>query len=282
LEVRFSWHLWETLQTEKRKNVRYFFHIGYKGTDFRGWQQQMLPRHRSIQAVLEAELTKQLKQKITVWGCGRTDAGVHASQYFFHIEVPTLDAAQLRFRLDRSLPRDISIYEIIPMEDPKAHARYNADERSYDYFMHLEPNPFWDSVSTWIQEPLEVAPMKEAVALLPKYEDFVGFCLTPDKHNHTRCTIMKVELLVNERGDRLRFRITANRFLRGMIRILVYNLVEVGAGRMTVADFEQRLKDAQPIHALRLAPPQGLFLTKVVYPFLARTPKPEFDGENWR
>ncbi len=253
--------------------MRFFFHIAYLGTNYRGWQrQQTVP---TIQETIEQQLSRILKAKVTCIGCGRTDAEVHASQYFFHIDVREAWGIDLLFVLNKSLPNDIAILDILPMEG-RPHAQFDVEERTYDYFLHHSKDPFLHQHST--QHPLrglQIEPIREALDLLLKYRDYRFLCKVPDRHDHTNCQISTAELLIIKPGERLRFRFTADRFLQGMIRILVTKLLQIGHGELRVAQFERYLQLKDRPHFLNPAYPQGLYLSKVVYPFLNIAPKVE-------
>jgi tRNA pseudouridine38-40 synthase len=243
-------------------SLRFFFHIGYHGINYRGWQWQ--PGIVSVQSVLESTLSQILKTKVTAIGCGRTDAMVHASQYFFHIEVQNAWDFDLLFRLNKNLPPDIAIFEIIPVKENQ-HARFDAN---------LLKNP-------------DLEKMKQAVALLPAYSDYRGFCKTPADYEHTICNVSSARLFADISGDKLRFQISANRFLGRMIRIIVGKLIEIGEGSLSVAEFEHYLRDRVTPRLIEPAYPQGLYLSKVVYPYLDIPPRTKFselvfkDASQW-
>lgn len=246
--------------------MRYFLHIAYEGYYYHGWQRQ--PKVRSVQETLETILSKILKETIICYGCGRTDAQVHASQYVLHINVERELDTNFLYILNKNLPIDIACFEVLKVEDNQ-HARYDAIERTYKYYLHFDKDPFLSRISTLISEhKLCVEEMSKAVALLPQYEDFRAFCFTPDKHNHTLCTVFDAKLLLSEQDNRLQFSITANRFLKTMIRIIVGALVNIGKGEMSVDEFESRLRTGMHPNYRAIAPPQGLHLAKVVYPYL--------------
>ena len=153
--------------------MRYFFHIAYHGTRYSGWQKH--PRALSVQEVLETAMGKILKQPVAIVGCGRTDAHVHASQYFFHTDIEKEWDFDLFFRLNKILPDDIAIFDIIPMQG-QPHARFDAVKRSYDYFIHTYKDPFLNKFSSlYPLYDLDFEKMKAAVALLPLYNDYRGF-----------------------------------------------------------------------------------------------------------
>ncbi len=246
--------------------MRYFFHIGYQGAQYRGWQRQL--GVISIQEMLEQTISQVLKKPVSCIGCGRTDAGVHANQYFFHLDINQELDFDLRFVLNKSLPKDIAIFEIIPVAD-KAHTQFDATARTYHYFFHIIKDPFLADLSAWYPLPgLNLEGMQEAVDLLPRYQDFRSFCKTPDKHNTTICTVTSASLMADADQQNFCFHITANRFLRGMIRLIVGNLLEIGQGKLSVATFEAYLQGKAKPKFTNYAYPQGLYLTKVTYPYL--------------
>jgi tRNA pseudouridine38-40 synthase len=237
----------------------------------------------TIQEVIEAALLKILKTPTSVNGCGRTDAGVHASQYFFHSDLDENAVEGLLFKLNRALPPDISVFAVIPVHD-RASARFDAVLRSYDYFIHRRKDPFLQAGSALYSDmELDIPGMKAAVALLPQYEDYYAFCKSPANFKHTICRVSAAHLWEDPSGDRLRFQISANRFLTGMIRIIVGRLLEIGTGRMSLEAFEAHLRDKKTPRIITGAHPQGLYLSKVVYPYLDLPQGPVFSelfGEN--
>lgn len=255
-------------------NLRYFFHIGYDGTRFHGWQRH--PYGIGVQQVLETALQKILKQPVAIVGCGRTDAGVHASQFFFHLDVARPWEFDMLFRLNKVLPPDIAVFDILPMEG-LPHARFDASQRSYDYLLHTYKDPFLHGASALYLLPvLNLDAMQAAAALLPLYQDYRNLCLTPAEHDSTLCHITAAGWSVNPQGDRLRFHISANRFLSRMIRILVGQLLQVGTGALSLPEFESYLALERAPKHLSPAYPQGLYLSKVSYPFLNLPPRPAF------
>ncbi|MEJ7692426.1 tRNA pseudouridine synthase A [Daejeonella sp.] len=246
--------------------MRYFVHISYKGTRYFGWQYQ--PDKSSVQEVLETTLSKILKRPIIIYGCGRTDAGVHASQYFFHIDIEEEWDFDLFFRWNRILPDDIAIFDIIPV-DGKPHARFDAVLRTYDYFLHTYKDAFLsESSALYLLPDLNLSEMKRAVDLLPKYNDYSAYCKSPDKNEHNICNVSSALLFTNYSGSRIRFQISSNRFLGRMIRILTRKLIEIGSGTLSVDEFESHLISKKTPVLILPAHPQGLYLSKVTYPFL--------------
>jgi len=258
------------------KDLRYFLHIGYNGYNYRGWQRQ----HRvlSIQEVLETNLSKLLKTKITCLGCGRTDAQVHANQYFFHMDVEKEWSFDLKFRLNKMLAEDIALFDIIPV-DGYPHAQFSVLTRTYDYFIHTYKDPFLYYLSAYYPlEKIDLKKMSAATKLLVGINDFSSFCKSPDKNPSNFCEISSAKLFSNKTGDKIRFQITSNRFLKAMVRIIVNKLVEVGTGEITIEEFESFLKLKATPKTIIPAYPQGLYLSKVTYPFLDIPSRNEFSA----
>lgn len=246
--------------------MRYFFHIAYLGTAYSGWQKH--PDTTTVQQVLETKLSQVLKVPIAINGCGRTDAGVHASQFFFHADLVISDTEELLFRLNKALPLDIAVFDIIEMEG-QPHARFDASFRTYDYLIHTYKNPFSSTTSSFYPlKNFNPTPVDNALQLLLLYQDYRAFCTTPAKYEHTICRISSVSLNIDESENHIRLQISANRFLSKMIRIIIGKLLKIGTGTMSVGEFEHYLISKETPLILDLAYPQGLHLSKVVYPFL--------------
>jgi tRNA pseudouridine38-40 synthase len=245
---------------------RYFLHLAFNGKSYHGWQRQ--PNAISVQETIETALQRVLKRPVPVLGCGRTDALVHASQYFCHADLPATFAFDATERFNRAFPADISLFDVLTVA-PKANARFDATERTYDYFLHFEKDAFLDGRSTWLHDvALNTAAMRQAVGVLTRYDDYYAFCKSPAKFNTTICRVKAAGLWVSADGKRLRFQITANRFLTGMVRIIVGRLLEVGRNRMSVEQFEHHLRDKKTPRCITGAFPQGLYLSKICYPYL--------------
>ncbi|RQO67372.1 tRNA pseudouridine(38-40) synthase TruA [Pedobacter sp. KBW06] len=256
--------------------MRYFVHIGYHGLHFNGWQKQ--PGILNIQGVLEQALTQVLKTPVFINGCGRTDAQVHASQFFFHMDIEQPWDFDLVFRLNKLLPGSIAIFDIIPMTGMQ-HARFDAVQRCYDYFIHTYKSPFLNGLSAfYLLKDLHIDKMQQAAALLPQYKDYRPFCTSPDKYEHTICNVMSAGLTVDRSGDRLRFQISSNRFLSKMIRIIMGQLLKIGKGELSVDQFEHYLISKETPLLITPAHPQGLYLSKVTYPYLNLPPRTEFSA----
>jgi tRNA pseudouridine38-40 synthase len=246
--------------------LRFFFHAGFHGHHYRGWQRQS--NAGSVQQVVESVLSNILKEPVSIMGCGRTDAQVHASQFFFHLDVKDAWDYDLFFRVNKMLPDDIAVFEIIPVKDNQ-HARFDATSRRYDYFIHTYKDPFLNSMSSWYPEKnLKLDEMKKAVNLLSQYDDYRAFCKSPNTYLHTRCKVSSALLFADSKGDRVRFQITADRFLGRMVRLIVGKLLLIGTGELSADEFESYLITKETPKILDVAYPQGLFLSKVTYPYL--------------
>ena len=260
--------------------MRYFLHIAYDGTQYCGWQRQT--DVLSVQEVLEKTLERIFKKEVPVWGCGRTDSGVHASQYMLHINLYEDFDFDLKFRLNKNLPDDIAVHDVIPIEQclPRRgagrHARFDATSRTYDYFINFYKDPFLKKYcSEYEPDEYDFVAMQKAARLFMKYDDFKPICRQAHLYKNTICKVTNAQLFVSKDERRIRFTITANRFLRGMVRLCVAFLLKVGRGDMTVEEFEKILstKEIYPLNITAL--PNGLFLSKVDYPYLEL---PEVEG----
>ncbi|WP_372644475.1 tRNA pseudouridine(38-40) synthase TruA [Ancylomarina sp.] len=247
--------------------MRYFIHLGFDGSNYRGWQSQKTPRN-TVQEVVEKALSLIFKKEVSVYGCGRTDAGVHASQYVIQINLDEAPVFDLKFRLNKNLPDDISVFEIIEV-DVDQHCRHDAVARTYDYFIHWNKNAVLFRYSSFYEDlTLDFDLMRKAAALILKTIDFKPLCKQPDSYNNTLCQIRNCEVFVDEEQGRLRFTITANRFLRGMVRICVFFLMQVGSGKMSLKEFKEILNQEKDLDERLTAYPNGLFLSSIEYPFL--------------
>lgn len=264
--------------------MRYFFHIGYNGFAYQGWQRQ--PNTVTVQEVIEQALSRILKTPISINGCGRTDAMVHGSQFFFHLDVNEIWDFDMLFRLNKVLPHDIAIFEIIPVKENQ-HARFDAIQRQYDYFIHTYKDPFLSQLSaSYLERNLNLSEMRRAVTLLTQYNDFRAFCKTPNDYKHTVCHVTQAALFADATGDRIRFTISANRYLGRMIRMIMAKLLAVGRNEISVDTFESYLiTKVAPVKS-ETAYPQGLYLSKVTYPYLDLPPRSTFSilhqqAESW-
>lgn len=245
--------------------MRILLHLAYKGTKYRGWQRQS--EVKSVQQTLEDNLSRMLKNETIVYGCGRTDAGVHATQYIAHINVGQEwdEIPDPVFRLNKMLPDDISLFEARKVTK-EFHSRYAATWRTYDFLGHIRKNAHLEEHSTLFQcERLDFQAMQQGADLLTKYQDYRPLCRQPDTHDSTLCNVIQAQVYHSPSADQVRFHIKANRFLKCMVRITMARLVEIGQGTMTVDALEALLQRAEYDSLLKAAHPQGLYLTRVEY-----------------
>jgi len=221
-----------------------------------------------VQEVIETNLSKVFRKKASIIGCGRTDTGVHASQYFFHFEVADALPKDFGYKMNGMFPKDISITKIHNVGE-KAHARFDATRREYTYKLCLQKDPF-EVKRSWIlpHYKLDVEAMQQAAADIKKHNDFPNLCKAgSDVKNHI-CQIFNSELIYYSNENRLVYEVAANRFLRNMIRRIVGLLVQIGKQQLTLTDFNECLSTKQPFKYITLAPPEGLYLSKIEYPYI--------------
>jgi tRNA pseudouridine38-40 synthase len=244
--------------------VRYFLHLAYDGTLYHGWQVQ--PNTLTVQREVERCLSQVLRQPISTLGSGRTDTGVHASHQVVHFdaELPAgLDEATVVYRLNRALPPGIAT-RLLHEVPPRAHARFDAEARTYEYHVRTVPDPFSVAHSLYLDRHPDVAAMNEAAASMIGSFDFTSFSKVKGGENHYVCTCYEAGW--HEEPGGLVFRIRANRFVRGMVRLVVGTLLAVGRGKITAAEFKAILLAQSRVDAGSAAPAQGLFLSRVEYP----------------
>jgi len=245
--------------------MRYFVRISYRGTRYFGWQRQ--PGQLSIQQVLEEKMSLILRKNTSITGCGRTDTGVHARNYYFHFDSETSLPPSFEARLNRFLPEDITIHAIIPVHDT-AHARFDATARTYQYFIGRHKDPFQHQLR-WFYHNLDALDMKrmqEAAHLLSQYQDFTPFCKTHSSAQTMLCRIDHATWSADDDG--YRFEIKADRFLRGMVRLIVGMCVMVGHGKLTLEQVQLALESKRHLTQSFSVPSEGLFLCKIEYPYI--------------
>jgi len=244
--------------------MKYFLKLAYKGQNYHGWQRQKVAS--SVQATIEDNLRKIFHPKITIHGCGRTDTGVNASTYYAHVILEHAVDFDLVYKLNRMLPSDIAILELIPVKE-QANAQRDAISRTYEYYVHTTKDPFLvDKSACYDMIELDISLMEAATQLLSKYDNFKYFCLQPELHHTTICKLSSVSLSIVESTQQLCFRFIADRFLRGMIRIIMGRILEVGQGKISLSDLEKSLSLQQANKFMTQAYPQGLYLAGVSYP----------------
>ena len=242
---------------------RYFFELSYNGTIYFGWQRQ--PEQMSVQQVIEEALTRlNSNVPVSVVGCGRTDTGVHAKQYFLHVDLPEIpDTEQFKYKLNKMLSGNISIQRIY-LVDPDLHARFSATTRTYRYFIHQHKDPFLNEFSWHYPQKLDLEAMNEAAKELLGKQDFTSLSKLHTDVKTNICTVNNAQWIkVNE--DQIYFEITADRFLRNMVRATVGTLMEVGLGKIDRQDFRQILDKRDRGVAAVSVPAKGLFLWKIEY-----------------
>lgn len=253
--------------------MRYFITLSYDGTRFHGWQVQ--PNGISVQGELQRALSLLLRQDIQVTGAGRTDAGVHARMMVAHFDVPSpltshpspltshLSPTDLAYKLNRLLPQDIAVQQVEPVNDDM-HARFSATSRTYYYYIHTQKSPFERHYSCELHYPLDFQKMNEAARMLLDYEDFGAFCKSHTDVKTTLCRVTCAEWHQTS-PTTWYFEITANRFLRNMVRAVVGTLIEVGRGRMTLDDFRRVIEGKRRTEAGESMPGNALFLERIEY-----------------
>ncbi len=242
--------------------TRYFVKLAYNGSRYHGWQSQH--NAHSIQAELNEKLSAMLGSPINIIGCGRTDTGVHASTFYAHFEAEQLPhkEADFVFKLNRFLPADIVIYDVYQVADDM-HARFSAKSRTYRYYINPIKDPFAEFSSYYYPAPLDVELMNQAARIILEYEDFTSFSKL---HTQTATNLCEVtEAAWHKTKRRLIFSITANRFLRNMVRAVVGTLLEVGKGKLEVEDVRKVIESKDRSKAGFSVPAHGLYLEDVSY-----------------
>ena len=242
--------------------MRYFITFSYDGTSYHGWQIQ--PHSISVQEELQKAISTLLRQTSEVVGAGRTDTGVHARKMIAHFDFETeVDCTQLVYKLNKILPRDIAVQKVEKVADDM-HARFSATSRTYHYFVHMAKDPFLRAYSWQVYGEPDFELMNEAAKVLMEYRDFTSFSKVNTDTKTNDCTITEAH------WDRVgecqwRFTITANRFLRNMVRAIVGTLLEVGRGRMTIDQLRHVIEAKDRCRAGDSVPGNALFLVEVKY-----------------
>jgi len=248
-----------------RQMQRYFIYLSYDGTAYHGWQIQ--PNGSSVQEELQKALGLLLREEVHVTGAGRTDTGVHARLMAAHFDTDKdIECRQLVYKLNRILPRDISVSKAEPV-DSDMHTRFSAISRTYHYYIHLRKNPFLRAYSCELHYDLDFEVMNKAAAALLEYDDFASFCKSNSDNATTICHVTRAEWIKDSEYSWY-FVITANRFLRNMVRAVVGTLIDVGRGRISVADFRRVIEGKKRTGAGESMPGNALFLENIEYPEL--------------
>ncbi|MBV6644711.1 MAG: tRNA pseudouridine(38-40) synthase TruA [Cyclobacteriaceae bacterium] len=242
--------------------MRYFLDISYLGTQYHGWQLQN--NAISIQQVLEKALTTILQVPTSCTGSGRTDTGVHARQQVAHFDTDVvLDELDFVYKLNSFLPGDIAVNSCRQVND-EAHARFDATRRSYQYFIHQNKNPFQQDKSYFFSPKLDFGQMNRGADMLSKWEDFQSFSKVNTDVNHFNCIIYEAKW--EQENDSIVFSVSANRFLRGMVRAMVGTLLDLGLTKIDLKQLKEILESRHRSAAGRAVPAEGLYLTEVAYP----------------
>lgn len=241
--------------------VRYFMDISYRGTNFNGWQIQ--PNGVTVQEEIEKALSTILKTDTSILGSGRTDTGVHAMQQVAHFDAEEIDPADLTFKLNSFLGEDISINGIRPVKNDVS-ARFEATSRTYHYHLHQAKSPFKQGVSYYFRPELNVQKINTACEIIEGWQNFECFSKVHTEVNNFNCEIYRTKWVQD--GTNHLFEISANRFLRGMVRAVVGTLIDVGLGKTSLDELRRILESNDRRKAGRAVPAEGLFLQKVEYP----------------
>lgn len=244
--------------------MRYFIKLAYNGTPYHGWQIQ--PNAASVQETLNKAFSVLLHSEISLMGAGRTDTGVHAKEMYAHFDFETpFDIPKLTHKLNSYLPKDIVIYGIFPV-DEEAHCRFDPTKRTYEYHINIYKDAFLQEQSWYFNQTLDVDLMNEAAKLLLNYTDFQCFSKVHTDVNTFDCSIF--EAYWKKEGNKLIFTISANRFLRNMVRSIVGTLVNIGLHKINLNDFIAIIESKNREKAGFSVPAHGLYLTKIEYPYL--------------
>ena len=244
---------------------RYFLEIKFRGTNYHGWQIQ--ENAHSVQQEVNQALTTLLKQQVATTGCGRTDTGVHATQFYLHFdnENKVEDNQQFVYRLNAILPWDIAAINLIEVNE-KAHARFDATARTYQYKIVQHKEPFLRELAHFEPVQLDLDLMNKASKELFNYNDFKAFCKGEVEFGTTLCEIKHAEW--TRENDIVVFTITANRFLRNMVRAIVGTILEVGKKKINIKDFKHIIEKGERQEAGASVPGYGLYLSQVIYPYI--------------
>lgn len=244
--------------------MRYFIEFAYKGTNYHGWQYQ--PNAISVQETLNKVFSTLLQEEIEIVGAGRTDTGVHASQMYGHFNTnKELDLAKLKQRANSFLPKDIAVFKIFTVHD-EAHARFDATSRTYHYFITSHKDVFSTETVWYNHQTLDIEAMNDACSILFDHIDFECFSKTHTDVHTFNCKI--TEAYWRKENNQLIFTITADRFLRNMVRAIVGTMVNIGTHKISKEDLIKIIESKDRKNAGFSVPAQGLFLSKITYPYI--------------
>lgn len=242
-----------------------FAEISYKGKHYHGWQKQ--PNAITIQSVIEKAFNIILRDKeFACIGCGRTDAGVHANQFYFHFETKEqIEQNKFVYKVNTLLPEDIVVHRLVEVPDG-SHARFDAVSRTYKYYINQKKNPFLSDISYYNSRKLSIDAMNDACKALLDYNDFTSFSKIHTDTKTNNCIIQYAQWERVE--DSIIFEVTADRFLRNMVRAIVGTMIEVGLEKITIEQFKKVIEDKDRAEAGTSVPGHGLFLVNVSYPYI--------------
>lgn len=244
---------------------RYFIHLAYKGTNYNGWQIQ--PKSPSVQETLQNAMNILLKQEIWLTGCGRTDTGVHARNFYAHFDCKPIkydSVKKIVYKLNRILPSDIRVYGIFGMQNDN-HCRFDAVKRTYRYYISREKEVFSPELVWQYAPPLNIDLMNKAALKLLDFEDFTSFSKLHTDVKTNNCKVFHANWSLQ--NELLIFEISADRFLRNMVRAIVGTLIEVGKMKTDVTGFCEIIEKKDRTFAGTSVPASGLFLENIAYPY---------------
>lgn len=244
--------------------MRYFIKFSYKGTHYHGWQSQ--PNAVSVQQTLTNALCVLLNTSVELVGAGRTDTGVHAREMFAHFDVNNeLDTDNLVHKMNSYLPKDIAVSHFISVSN-HAHARFDATQRTYEYHINTFKDVFLQEQSWYYHQTLDVELMNEAAKLLLDYTDFQCFSKSNTDVNTYNCAISEAYWI--KENNQLTFTISADRFLRNMVRAIIGTLVYIGLQKISLSDFRAIIESKDRKKAGFSVPAHGLYLTHIQYDYI--------------
>lgn len=246
--------------------MRYFLEIAFDGSPYVGWQIQ--PNGPSVQEKVNQILSIILKQPIYSVGCGRTDSGVHAQSFFVHFDtpLPIADAHAFLLKFNGIAPASLAAYRLIPVSE-KDHARFSATSRTYEYIITTRKNPHWDRKALHVYSNPNITLMNKAASLLLGEQNFKAFSRVNDLKHHN-CTVMEAYFTANTHDHTLIFTITANRFLRNMVRAITGTLLKIGTQNTDPNTICNIIQSQDRKNAGQSVAAHGLYLTHISYPFI--------------
>ncbi|MCH5215976.1 MAG: tRNA pseudouridine(38-40) synthase TruA [Muribaculaceae bacterium] len=247
---------------------RYFLKLAYNGTGYHGWQRQ--PNAKSVQETIEDALTTLYRKSVSITGAGRTDTGVNARIMYAHFDTESEieDVHRMIRSLNSLLGNNIVIYDIIRVHN-EAHARFDATLRTYKYFVLTHKSPFAYPYAWHAYPTLDFEAMNDAAKILLTTDDFTSFSKLHTDVKTNICNVTEaIWTPISESSDAWAFTISADRFLRNMVRAVVGTLVEVGAGKISISDFSAIISSKNRSNAGTSMPPHPLFLWDIKYSYL--------------